>query len=115
MRRGVVHKHERRVPQKPLAHGHTTRVRGGVARAHELDTFERDPRLVLGAIKPILFGELAEEGDHLLRAVVVFGGEIDLVAEDDQPLPRGDRREGDAASLGVVVAVLVEDLEDEFR
>jgi len=75
-------------------------VGGRIAGADELNPLQSHPAVVGGSIEAILkpmkkelskrrnsnhFNELANETDHSLRAVFVWSGQIDFVAENDQP------------------------------
>ncbi len=45
----------------------------------------RDPSAIFAPEAPVL-SELSEEGDDTLRAIAIEGGQVDLVAEDHEPL-----------------------------
>ena len=82
----VVDVDEGHVAQEAVREGLAARVRGRVARAHELDALEAHPRVVGGAVEAAVLQALAQEGEDALRAVLVLVGQVDLVAEDDEPL-----------------------------
>lgn len=42
--------------------------------------------LVCGPVEAAMLDHLAEEENHPLGTVLVLGGEIDLISEEDQPL-----------------------------
>ena len=56
-----------------------------IARSNELDSFEMNPRVVRCTIEAAVFDALPKKRDHSLCAVLVFIGQIDLIAEDDDP------------------------------
>ncbi len=81
----VVDVDERHVAQEAVRERLAARVRGRVARAHELDALEAHPGLVGRAVEAVVLDALADEGDDALRAVLVLVGKVYLVAEDHQP------------------------------
>ena len=97
--------------KESVAERDTAGVGRGVAGADELDVVEGDPRVVLGAVVASALSELAEELHDALGAIFIGGGEVDLIAEDNELLARG--RGEDEAVLGVLhLAVLIKDLRD---
>ena len=64
--------------------------------------------------KTHLFDHLAEERDDALRAVLVEVGQVDLVAEEDEPLAELDRGQHHAVGRLAVLAVVVERLQQQL-
>ena len=64
--------------------------------------------------KTHLFDHLAEERDDALRAVLVHVGQVDLVAEKDEPFVDLQRGEDDAVGSPTILAVMVEGLEQQL-
>ena len=62
-----------------------------------------------------MLDHLAEEGDDALRAVAIHLGEVDLVAEHDEPLAELDGGEDEAVGSASVLAVVVEGLHEQLR
>ena len=102
----VVDHDKRSVPEEPGAERRTAGVGWRITGADELDAVKRDPRLVRGPPEAIVLHKLAEEGDGPLCAVLVGGGKVDLVAEDDEPAPNLPRRENNSVESLLVLAVL---------
>ena len=64
----------------------TTCICGRVAGTYELDSLKRDPLLILRPPVAVLLGNLSQECDHCLRAILICIREIDLITEYDKPL-----------------------------
>ena len=90
------------------------RIRRWVTRAHKLDSLESHPLLVGGAVKAAVLEHLTEERDDALRAVLVHVGQVDLVAEKDEPFVDLQRGEDDAVGSPTILAVMVEGLEQQL-
>lgn len=58
---------------------------------------------------------LSDEGYDPLRPVLVHVWQVDLVAEQHQPLPELHRGQDDAVRGAPVLAVVVEGLQQELR
>ncbi|KAH6607744.1 hypothetical protein Trco_004057 [Trichoderma cornu-damae] len=110
---GVIDHDEGGVAEEPSAHGRAAGVGGRIAGPDELDAVEGDPRLVGGPPEAVVLDELAQEGDGALGAVLVGGREVDLVAEDDQPAADLRGRQHHAFERLLVLAVLLERLDQE--
>ena len=64
--------------------------------------------------RPAISSHLSEEGDDPLGAVLVHVGQIDLVAEEHQPLAQLDGREYHAVGGAAVLTVVVEGLQQQL-
>jgi hypothetical protein len=106
---------QRTVPQETRVERFTADVGGRVAGSHELYPFQRDPLPVSCSPEAMLLGKLPEEGDDSHRRILVSIRQIDLIAEDHQPLAGLLRSQHDAAHSLVVLAVMLELLHDEAR
>ena len=89
-------------------------IRRWIAGADELDPLESDPLLVGSAVKPAVLEHLAQEGNDALRAVLVHVGQVDLVAEENEPFVDLQRREDDAVGSASILAVVIEGLEEQL-
>ena len=101
--------------QEAVGEGLPARIRGRIAGADELNPLESNPLLIRGAVEPAVLEHLAQERDDALRAVLVHVGQVDLVAEEDEPLVDLQGREDDAVGSPPVLAVVVEGLEKQLR
>ncbi|GJC94168.1 hypothetical protein ColKHC_02994 [Colletotrichum higginsianum] len=112
---GVIDHDERSVTEEPSTKGRTACIGGRVASTDELDTVEGDPGLVRCSPETVVLDELTQEGDGSLRSVFVGRGQVDFVAENDQPSADLGRREHYSVQGLLVLAVLLKGLDQEIR
>ena len=110
----VVDHDERSVAEESVGERDSSGVGRRIAGADELDPLELDPRLVARLPVSTVLDQLTHERDDLLRSVLVRCWQIDLVAEQYDPLSNLNRRENDAVRGLAVLTVLLERLEEQF-
>jgi hypothetical protein len=68
-----------------MAERYTYGISGRVANTHKLNALQLDPGLVTSTPVTSTFDKLTQEEDDSLSAVFVLTGEVDFIAEDNQP------------------------------
>mmetsp|Transcript_110735 Transcript_110735/g.352711 ORF Transcript_110735/g.352711 Transcript_110735/m.352711 type:complete len:877 (-) Transcript_110735:5495-8125(-) len=92
----------------------SARVSGRVARAQELHALDADPLLVGRAVEAAHLGDLTDEHDDPLCAVLVLLGQVALVAEHNNPPSELQRTHDQAARRLNDLAVGLEGLEQQL-
>ena len=115
---GKIDQKERGMPQEALRHTDTPGIGGRIASSNELDAVDLDPDVILFSPETPLLNKLPHEHDDSLSAVCIFLGEINLIAEHNEPALSAeafDRLQHNVLSLADVGAVLVERLQNDLR
>jgi hypothetical protein len=81
----IIDNDEGGVMKETIAERYTSRISGRVTSTHKLNALQLDPGLVTSTPVTSAFNKLTQEEDDSLSAVFVLSGEVDFVAEDNQP------------------------------
>ena len=108
-----IDKDQRTMSQESGVQWLTSNVSWRIASTDELDSLQANPLPVSCSPETMLFGQLSEEGDDCHCAIFVRIRQIDLIAEDYQPLAWLFRSKSDAIDCLVVLAIMLELLHDE--
>lgn len=111
---GIVDHDERCMPEETVAEWYSSRIGGRVTGANELYPFQFDPCHVACPPVASAFHQLTDEGDDALGTVLVRSGEVDFVAEHDEPSANLDWCQDDSVGGLAVFAILFEGLENEL-
>lgn len=94
--------------QEPVAKGFPAGICRWITCTDKLNSFQRDPCLIARPVEAPVFHQLSQEGNHTLRPVVIHVGQIDFVAEQDQPLAQLYRGKYNAVRCFAIFAVVIE-------
>ena len=72
--------------QETLTERMTTGISRRITGSDELNSLERHPLFVRDSPEAMLLGELSQESNDDLRAVLILVGQVDFIAENDEPL-----------------------------
>lgn len=91
-----------------------SRVSRWIASTDELNAFEFNPRLVRSTIEASVFNYLTKEGDHALCSVFVQLRQVDLIAEQYEPLVQLYGSQHKAVGRLAILAIMVKCLQQKL-
>jgi flagellin-specific chaperone FliS len=102
------------VTTETMAERYTYGISGRVASTNKLNVLQLDPGHVTSTPVTSAFDKLTQEGDDSLSAIFVLSGEVDFVAEDNQPPSDLHWGKNNTIWSLVVLEILLEGLQDEL-
>ena len=107
----VVDHHQRSMTQESFSHWGTSCISWRVTGTNKLYAVQSDPCLVRSSPETILLHKLTQERDRTLCAVTIRSGQVDFIAENDQPTSNLVWRHHHTIQSLLVLAVLLKGLD----
>jgi hypothetical protein len=98
----------------PMRQWFATRVSWRIASTDKLDAFQFNPRLVRSTIKASMLNYLTKEGNHTLCSILVQLRQVDLIAEQHEPLVQLYWSQHKAVGRLAILAIMVKCLQQKL-